>query len=187
MFMKGIAKWLMMPLLLLVGSVVQAYERDGFLQHQYRAQCLSFAENPEHFRLHLEAGALPQLPGGLVRQLLMGQDHVQGWALAYQGRREYVLVLADDEERCAIIARYADAEKTLNWFEQLVASPPAGYRAERLQPTAGDRRYAGDAQVRRWAWRGPDRVLEHSLMASARQDEQIQAILSLTLKTTIEQ
>ncbi len=184
--MTRMKTWLMMPLLLLVVSVVQAFERDSFLQHQYRTQCLAFAEDPERFRRQLAAGENPQLPGALVRQLLMGQERVQGWALAYQGRREYVLVLAEDEARCAIIARYADARKTLNWFEQLVATPPEGFTAERLMPTEGDRRHGGDAQLRRWAWQGPDRVLEHSLMASERDDVQIQAILSLTLTTKME-
>lgn len=175
-----------MALLLLASSGGQASERDGFLQHQYRSQCLAFAEDPAGFRQHLTAGALPQVPDALVRQLLMGQDHAQGWALAYQGRREYVLVLSQDEQRCAIIARYADAGHTLDWFEQLVATPPLGYTVERLMPTEGDRRHAGDAQVRRWVWHGPDRVLEHSLMASEKDDVPIQAILSLTLMTKIE-
>lgn len=183
--MSGLKRWL--PLLvLLVGGTVQAQERDDFLQHQYHSQCLAFADDPDAFRQRLAAGRLPKVPGALVRQLLMGQSRAEGWALAYQGRREYLLILAMDEERCAIVARYADADKTRAWFERLVALPPEGFVVDALAPTPGDDRYGGDARIRRWAWQGTDRVLVHGLMVMARADAQIQAILSLTLTTKTE-
>ncbi|GAA0792795.1 NMCC_0638 family (lipo)protein [Marinobacterium sediminicola] len=179
--MTGMKRGLLALLMMFAGTVAWAIERDGFLQHQYRTQCLAFAEDPESFRQRLENGALPQLPSALVRQLLMGNDSVQGWALAYQGRREYVLVLAEDENSCAIVARYADVNYTLSWFEQLMLNPPEGYDPERLQTAEAEGHFAGNAQINRWAWNGSDRVLTHSLMVSEQQDAQIQAILSLTL------
>lgn len=173
-------QWLAACIWIMAGvATAQAHERDLFLQHQYRTQCLVFAADPDGFRRALTQSDLPRVPAGLVQQLLMGQE-AEGWLLAYNGRREYVLTLADEEMSCAIVARYASAG-TKTWFEQLVSDPPTGYVVTPLPMKEGDRRYGGGAQVLRWAWDGADRTMEHSLMLSTREDVQIQAILALTL------
>ncbi|PSL12511.1 hypothetical protein CLV44_11740 [Marinobacterium halophilum] len=178
--MQWIKQWLAVCVWVLVGmATAHADERDLFLEHQYRTQCLAFAQDPDGFRQALVQSDMPRVPAGLVRQLLLGQD-AEGWSLAYHGRREYVLTLAEDETRCAIVARYASVE-TRAWFERLVAAPPAGFVAMPLPVSEGEQRYGGDAQTLRWAWDSADRTLEHSLMLSTRDDVQMQAILALTL------
>ncbi|MBA4500956.1 NMCC_0638 family (lipo)protein [Marinobacterium marinum] len=180
------ACWLAIGLLS-IGLVAHADERTAFLQQQYQTQCLEFAAAPDKVRERLQTSQLTEVPAVQLRQLLLGSDGSRGWLLPYRGRQEYILVLAEGNSRCAILARHVDVEQTLNLFERLINRPPDSYRSRPLALTEADLRYAGDAEIRRGAWQGAEHTLVHELLISTRKNAPIQAILALTLTTKIEQ
>lgn len=174
MKMNRTFRWLNTALLILGATAAQADERESFLRQQYLERCLAFADDPDGYRRALVASALPRLPDSLVSGLLDASRPASAWSLAFNGRRDYVLVLAEDEHRCAILALYADAERTRRWFAQLMEAPPPGYR-----PAAPPR--PDEPALQQWVWQGAQHSLVLALRLPDERDARVQAELNLKL------
>ncbi len=173
----------LLPLLALLPISAQADERAAFLQKAYLSFCMKHFDDYGALRGMLIAQQLPKLPPQQAQHFLQGREG-DAWPIPYQGQfGQYVLVLPEGDNLCAVMARRSDAAATRRWFTELASQAPAPLQTTKLSEQATQTPLSGDALTQSWQWateHAPRRLL--LMLTTAREPEAaIQAMVSLSL------
>ncbi len=173
----------LLPLLVLLSNPAQADERAAFLQKVYLSFCMKHFDDYGALRNELIAQQLPKLPPQQARHFLQERAG-DAWPIPYQGQfGQYVLVLPEGNNLCAVMARRSDAAATRQWFTELAANAPTPLLTTKLSEQATQTPLSGDALTQSWQWateHAPRRLLL-TLTTAKNPEAAIQAMVSLGL------
>ncbi|PSL12512.1 hypothetical protein CLV44_11741 [Marinobacterium halophilum] len=175
----------LLPLLISVSGTAQADERATFLQKVYLSFCVKHFNDYAALRAGLAEQQLPKLPPQQSQHFLQGREG-DAWPVPYQGEfGQYVLVLPEGDNFCAVMARRSAPMATRQWFEQMVAQAPTPLQATRLGEKQVKTPLNGEARTESWQWateHAPRRLLL-TLTTADDPEAAIQAMVSLALAT----
>lgn len=170
-------------LLVLVPAVGQAEERSLFLQKVYMSFCLKHFDDYGALRTDLIAQGLPRLPPEQAAHFLQGQEG-DVWPVPYEGQfGQFVLVLPQGNNLCAVMARRADPDETAHWFSRLAATAPEPLEVKQVQDLHEQTPLSGDAHTLAWRWATPgaEQALQLTLTTADNEEAAVQAMASLAI------
>ncbi|MEW6762573.1 MAG: hypothetical protein AB1437_17265 [Pseudomonadota bacterium] len=98
----------------------------------YSSHCLKYLHDFDGLRKHLST--TPQLPAEKAAMFLQGAKG-NAWVVPSQ-HGQFVLVVHQDKNLCALYAKTVPADATKALFEKAMSKPPAPFASERKRNTA---------------------------------------------------
>ena len=98
----------------------------------YSTHCLKYLHDFDGLRKHLST--TPQLPAEKAAMFLQGAKG-NAWVVPSQ-HGQFVLVVHQDKNLCALYAKTVPADATKALFEKAMSKPPAPFASERKRNTA---------------------------------------------------
>ena len=98
----------------------------------YSSHCLKYLHDFDGLRKHLSS--TPQLPAEKAAMFLQGAKG-NAWVVPSQ-HGQFVLVVHQDKNLCALYAKTVPADATKVLFEKAMSKPPAPFASERKRNTA---------------------------------------------------